>query len=193
MRTSALALRAAVVAVVLAAAPVAAAHAVGGGTVTANPSAARPGAEVDLNVSGCHGAGGRADSDAFVAPADLAPSGGAAPPAAAAPTAGLPTLVAQARVRSSIAPGDHAITVTCEDTRITGTLHVVDPARPAPSPTAPVSAGGGGTAPISVAGERAEDNGPGAVQTVTGLVLAGVAATVVAFRSARRRRPPGAH
>ncbi|MGW4004162.1 hypothetical protein [Streptomyces nigra] len=36
----------------------------------------------------------------------------------------------------------------------------------------------------------AREDGPGTAHTVTGLVLAGVAATAVALRSARRSRRP---
>ncbi|GAA2957734.1 hypothetical protein [Streptomyces enissocaesilis] len=53
-----------------------------------------------------------------------------------------------------------------------------------PTPHAPVHAGGGGTAQLAAA----EEDGPGTPHTVIGLVLAGVAAVAVAYRSARRRR-----
>ncbi|WP_267243854.1 hypothetical protein [Streptomyces sp. PR69] len=68
--------------------------------------------------------------------------------------------------------------------------------RPA-SPVAPVRAGGGGTATLA-GGQAAEqpsarpdvaETGPSTPHTVIGLVLAGVAAIAVAFRSSRRRRP----
>jgi hypothetical protein len=45
-------------------------------------------------------------------------------------------------------------------------------------------------APVSTV--DAEDAGPSTPQTVIGLALAGVAAVVVALRSARRRRRTGA-
>lgn len=54
------------------------------------------------------------------------------------------------------------------------------------SPVAPVQAGGGGAAEHVAAEERG--TGPGAAQGVTGLVLAGVAAVVVALRGLRRGR-----
>ncbi|MFJ8936333.1 hypothetical protein ACIRL0_11520 [Streptomyces sp. NPDC102365] len=58
---------------------------------------------------------------------------------------------------------------------------------PAPaSPVAPVHAGGGGTSRLAAAETRSE--GPGTRHAVVGLVLAGVAAVAVAFRSARRSR-----
>ncbi|MBX9364010.1 hypothetical protein [Streptomyces sp. WAC04114] len=59
------------------------------------------------------------------------------------------------------------------------------PSAPA-SPVAPVQAGGGGAAELVAAEERGA--GPGAAQGVTGLVLAGVAAVVVALRGLRRGR-----
>ncbi|MER7896926.1 hypothetical protein ABTX62_12595 [Streptomyces sp. NPDC096046] len=59
------------------------------------------------------------------------------------------------------------------------------PGAPA-SPVAPVQAGGGGAAALIAAEDRG--NGPGTAQGVTGLVLAGVAAVVVAWRGVRRRR-----
>ncbi|MER5578820.1 hypothetical protein [Streptomyces massasporeus] len=59
------------------------------------------------------------------------------------------------------------------------------PGAPA-SPVAPVQAGGGGAAGLVAAEERGA--GPGTAQGVTGLVLAGVAAVVVALRGLRRGR-----
>ncbi|MFF6913152.1 hypothetical protein [Streptomyces sp. NPDC012466] len=59
------------------------------------------------------------------------------------------------------------------------------PGAPA-SPVAPVQAGGGGAAARIAAEDRG--TGPGRAQGVTGLVLAGVAAVVVAWRGVRRRR-----
>ncbi|MDQ0713630.1 hypothetical protein QFZ55_003082 [Streptomyces luteogriseus] len=54
------------------------------------------------------------------------------------------------------------------------------------SPVAPVQAGGGGAAELVAAEERGA--GPGTAQGVTGLVLAGVAAVVIALRGLRRGR-----
>ncbi|MFF7307818.1 hypothetical protein [Streptomyces sp. NPDC008137] len=54
------------------------------------------------------------------------------------------------------------------------------------SPIAPVEAGGGGAAHLVAAEDRR--TGPGTAQTVTGLVLAGVAAVAVALGSVRRKR-----
>lgn len=57
------------------------------------------------------------------------------------------------------------------------------------SPVAPVEAGGGGAADLVAAESRG--TGPGTAQGVTGLVLAGVAAVVVALGSVRRNRNRG--
>ncbi|MGW3624648.1 hypothetical protein [Streptomyces sp. NPDC000880] len=57
------------------------------------------------------------------------------------------------------------------------------------TPYAPVRAGGGGSADLAADGPAAPaEAGPGIPDTVIGLVLAGVAAVAVAFRSSRRRR-----
>ncbi len=53
-----------------------------------------------------------------------------------------------------------------------------------PDSPRPRARGGGGTAQLAAA----EEDGPGMPHTVIGLVLAGVAAVAVAYRSARRRR-----
>ncbi|MDQ1019266.1 hypothetical protein [Streptomyces afghaniensis] len=60
--------------------------------------------------------------------------------------------------------------------------------RPGPhaSPVAPVQAGGGGAADLVAAEDRGA--GPGTAQGVTGLVLAGIAAVVVALGGVRRSR-----
>ncbi|MFF4230198.1 hypothetical protein [Streptomyces sp. NPDC001820] len=57
------------------------------------------------------------------------------------------------------------------------------------TPYAPVRAGGGGTAALAADGPaHSADAGPSIPHAVIGLVLAGVAAVAVAFRSSRRRR-----
>ncbi|MFD5558903.1 hypothetical protein ACFWIA_34395 [Streptomyces sp. NPDC127068] len=157
------------------------------------PTAAPPGTEVALTVTGCPGTTARARSDAFVAPADLAP----APRGTG--------LFAEARLRSGAAPGPYGITVSCagRDHVVPAAVRVAAPGRqggpgqgepdrpgePAATPTAPVSAGGGG-APGPEAEDR-EDTGPGLRQAVVGLVLACVAALVVVGRGVRARRPDG--
>jgi hypothetical protein len=163
--------------------------------VSVTPSNPTPGSEIQVRARGCATgtSGTAAASRAFVADALLAGRTG--------------ELVGETRIRSTLTPGTYDIKVTCgglgdkaddaaEPGKVdeaTGTLTVVKkPPAPAPaapsahqSPTAPVSAGGGGTARLSSVEERAE--GPGTPHTVVGLVLAGVAAVAVAVRSVRRR------
>ncbi|SEQ32959.1 hypothetical protein SAMN04487983_1004166 [Streptomyces sp. yr375] len=173
-----------------------------GGSVTMTPSAPTPGAEVTLKVGGCGGRTATATSDAFVTDARLVTTGGG-------------TLAGDTRVRTSIGPGIYDVKITCVDSEVRGRITVVastrtrpgestTPTWPAspdspdspPSPIAPVHAGGGGTAPLAPVAPLAsadearvgEGGGPGTAQTVIGLVLAGVAATVVVFRGLRRRR-----
>jgi hypothetical protein len=169
------------------------AHASGdGGTVSVTPSRPAPGAEITLKVTGCAGRTATAISDAFVSDVRLSGSGG--------------SLVGDTRVRSSVAVGAYDVRITCVDFTVKGRISVVapphaEPLRPgepsgpaaqdvptvAASPVAPVRAGGGGAAPLASV-EEARVDGPGAVQAVIGLVLAGVAAAAVVFRGVRRRR-----
>ncbi|KUO13683.1 hypothetical protein [Streptomyces sp. DSM 15324] len=160
-----------------------------GGSVSVTPETPTPGAEVVLRVSGCGGKTATAASTAFVADARLVVVG----------TGG--TLVGETRVRSSITAGTYDVRITCVDFQVKGRITIVapgrgpsqSPARPTvpgdtpASPVAPVHAGGGGTAPLAAADE-ARVEGPGTAQTVTGLVLAGVAAAVVAYRGTRATR-----
>ncbi|MEU1183040.1 hypothetical protein ABZ464_36460 [Streptomyces sp. NPDC005820] len=163
-----------------------------GGSVSVTPETPTPGSEVVLKVSGCGGKTATAASAAFVADARLVGTGG--------------TLVGETQVRSSIAAGTYDVRITCVDFQVKGRITVIA-APPSPShtptrtpsrmpsvpgdtpasPIAPVHAGGGGTAPLASADE-ARVEGPGTAQTVTGLVLAGVAAAVVAYRGARGAR-----
>ncbi|QJT01950.1 hypothetical protein G9272_17860 [Streptomyces asoensis] len=180
-----------------------------GGSVSITPSTPAPGAEVTLKVSGCGGRTATAASDAFVADAQLADAQLA--DAQLAGAAG--TLVGDTRVRSSIGTGTYDVQITCVDFKVKGHIKVVasssaessersessdfessepyGPSTPA-SPVAPVRAGGGGTAPLAplaaVDEAQVEGHGPGTVQTVVGMVLAGVAAAAVAFRGVHRRR-----
>ncbi|MEH0544586.1 hypothetical protein QA802_16285 [Streptomyces sp. B21-105] len=168
------------------------AHASGDGTVSVTPSKPSPGADITLKVTGCAGRTATATSDAFVSDARLSGSGG--------------SLAGDTRVRSSVAVGGYDVRITCVDFTVKGRISVVapspaDPSRPrespghavldeptvAASPVAPVRAGGGGTAPLASV-EEARVDGPGAVQAIIGLVLAGVAVAAVVFRGVRRRR-----
>ncbi|MFE7269862.1 hypothetical protein [Streptomyces sp. NPDC057623] len=152
-----------------------AAYAADGG-VSVSPSAPHPGGDIALLVSGCREKTALAVSTAFVADVRL--------------TVGADgTLVGQSRIRSTVTAGVYNVKVACGDASRAGAVHVVRkgarPSAPA-SPVAPVEAGGGGTAHLAVVDAR--EAGPGTAHTVTGLVLAGVAATAVALRSARRGR-----
>lgn len=152
-----------------------AAYAADGG-VSVSPSSPHPGGDVALLVSGCGEKTALAVSAAFVA--DVRLSVGADG-----------TLVGQSRISSTITAGTYDVKVACGDTSRAGAVTVVRKgARPSAhaSPVAPVEAGGGGTAHLAVVDAR--EAGPGTAHTVTGLVLAGVAATAVALRSARRSR-----
>lgn len=152
------------------------AHAADGGDLSVTPSAPAPGTDVALRVGGCStGRTGTAVSPAFVADVRLTGADG--------------TLVGESRVRSTLTAGTYAVKVSCGETERAGTITVAAkgarPAAPA-SPVAPVPAGGGGAARFTASDARAA--GPGAAHTVTGLILAGAAATAVALRSARRSR-----
>ncbi|MEU1253950.1 hypothetical protein ACWHLZ_14730 [Streptomyces chartreusis] len=162
-----------------------AAHATDGG-VSLSPSSPQPGGDITLRVSGCAQRTATAVSKAFVADARLT-------------VAGDGELVGESRVRSTARAGSYGVQVACGDTSRTGAVtvaakaaghsvrHGPQPASSA-SPTAPVRAGGGGTSRLAMVDAREE--GPGTAHTVTGLILAGVAATAVALRSARRGRRP---
>ncbi|WP_151775029.1 hypothetical protein [Streptomyces abyssomicinicus] len=153
------------------------------------PTAPRPGADVRVTVDRCGGRTGTAASDAFVAEARLTGTGVDG------------RLTGETRVRSGVRPGAYRVRIRCDgvpdrfaEVRVAGVrTGVAPPTPPAVSPTAPVPAGGGGLARAEAeakAQEDAEAAAPGAAQTVTGLVLAGVAAAVVVLvpRTARRRR-----
>ena len=161
------------------------AYAADGGGVSVTPASPAPGADVALRISGCAGTTGSAASDAFVADAKLVGAAG--------------TLAGETRVRSSLEPGSYDVKITCGSVTVKGAIKVVadasrssqspsaPPSAPA-SPVAPVHAGGGGTAHLAAVDARAA--GPGTAHAVVGLLLAGVAATAVALRSARRSRRP---
>lgn len=169
-----------------------AAHAADGGSVSVTPAAPAPGTDVSVRVHGCSGRQGTAVSDAFVADAQLTGSQG--------------TLSGETRVRSSLRAGAYDVRITCADFVISGRITVVDrgtapgtapnqavgpfqdPGRlfgGAPSPVAPVPAGGGGTAHFATVATT--DSGPDTGQAVTGLALAGIAAAAVGLRTRRGR------
>ena len=160
------------------------AYAADGGGVTVTPASPAPGADVALKISGCAGTTGSAASAAFVADAKLVGTAG--------------TLAGETRVRTSLEPGSYDVRITCGSVTVKGAIKVVEtgsqspsapPSTPA-SPVAPVHAGGGGAA-AHLAAVDARAAGPGTAHAVVGLLLAGVAATAVALRSARRGRRTG--
>ncbi|WP_307822194.1 hypothetical protein [Streptomyces flavofungini] len=142
------------------------------------PESAAPGARVDVRVKGCDGTTGAAGSGAFVRDVELTGRDG-----------GKGVLSGTTRVRQGVS-GTYEITVTCDGHphQGVGTVQVKGAgAGTGQTPTAPVRAGGGGTAPLTSA--AADEAGPGTRHAVVGLVLAGVAAVAVALRSVRRRHP----
>ncbi|MGP3923572.1 hypothetical protein [Streptomyces sp. 8N616] len=149
------------------------------GTLKVTPSTAAPGAEVEIRVQGVKGAKDtriRARSKVFVADAELASDAGGA-------------LFAEAKIRSTAAPGRYKITCDC---KAEGTITVVAPHdsptdSPTGSPTAPVRAGGGGTAALG-ADAMERQNGPGVVHFIVAAGLAGGAGLAVAGIALRRRR-----
>ncbi|MEV8476470.1 hypothetical protein [Streptomyces sp. NPDC051173] len=150
------------------------------GAVSLTPVTGTPGSRVQLRVAGCATDKATATSPAFVTDARLAKD-----------RAGL---FAETTVRSTAAPGTYAVRVRCDGRDGTGegrlTVVAHEDARspehagravrrpPAPSPVAPVPAGGGGTA--------AAADPPG----VPGLVLAGGTALAAAGVTWYRRRTP---
>ncbi|MGW0536641.1 hypothetical protein [Streptomyces sp. NPDC003032] len=166
------------------------AHDVGSVRATVVPASAAPGATVQVSVSGCESTTGSAGAGAFEGEAELTRRDGG----------GTDSLNGSARIRNGVT-GSYELTVICDGHPHQGVGTVrVNPRKPEKStspsqtgePTSPVRAGGGGTAKFtSVASAEAGDAdeaGPGTRHAVVGLVLAGVAAVAVAFRSARRRR-----
>ncbi|MFJ3099948.1 hypothetical protein [Streptomyces sp. NPDC086835] len=219
MRTGSIAFRVAGVAAVLVMAPATAAFAGNSVKATVNPAATRPGGEVEIRVVGCRDRSGVARSHAFVADAELSAKGGhgwltgrAKVRADAEPGTYALRVTCDLRdhrdagsvqvERHPHRPSHPAQPSHPSRPRPSHTAgHEEPPGRPSPSasrphesPVAPVRAGGGGAAVLAapVSTVDAEDAGPSTPQTVIGLALAGVAAVVVALRSARRRRRTGA-
>ncbi|WP_367836365.1 hypothetical protein [Streptomyces rochei] len=156
-----------------------AAHAADGTGVSVSPSSPAPGGDVRLRVADCTEKAAVAVSAAFVSDVKLSLSGSDG------------VLVGAGTVRSTTEVGAYAVRVTCGDRAREGTVTVAGRERPtAPaSPVAPVDAGGGGTARLAASDARdeARPEPPGTAHTVTGLVLAGIAAVAVALRGVRSR------
>ncbi|MFL5992959.1 MAG: hypothetical protein ACJ736_01310 [Streptomyces sp.] len=161
-----------------------AARAADGGSVSVTPSSPAAGADLTLRVTGCAGRTATAASAAFVADARLTGADG--------------SLAGETRVRSSTAPGSYDVEITCADLQVKGRITVVAAqgatatatATALATPVAPVNAGGGWTA-THLSAMQPQPTGPGTGQTVTGLVLAGVAAVAVVLRRSRRSRGTG--
>lgn len=156
-----------------------AADAANGDGVSVSPSSPVPGGDVTLRVADCTEKTAVAGSAAFVSDVQLSL------------TAKDGELVGSSRIRSSTEAGAYAVQVKCGDEARKGSVTVAErrsPAAPA-SPVAPVDAGGGGTATLASADarEEARPEPPGTAHTVTGLVLAGIAAVAVALRGVRSR------
>ncbi|MFG3316586.1 hypothetical protein ACGF3J_00860 [Streptomyces sp. NPDC048171] len=159
-------------------APVSPVYATDGGGVSVSPSSPAPGGDVELRVPDCTERTAVAVSAAFVSEARLTVA------------ADDGVLVGTGTVRSGMEAGVYAVRVTCGGDAREGTVNVERrrPAAPA-SPVAPVPAGGGGSARLAAdgGGEEARPEPPGTAHTVTGLVLAGIAAVAVALRGVRSR------
>ncbi|WAL95683.1 hypothetical protein [Streptomyces sp. Je 1-369] len=157
------------------------AHENGSVRATITPASTAPGATVEVSVTGCSGTTGTAGSGAFEGDAQLTGRDG-----------DKYALNGSAKIKRGIS-GTHDVTVTCDGHPHQG-VGTVRIERHNPEPVSPVRAGGGGTAQLTTtaasaeADEEANEAGPGTRHTVIGLVLAGVAAVAVAFRSVRRRR-----
>ncbi|MEU6080641.1 hypothetical protein [Streptomyces sp. NPDC047108] len=141
------------------------------------PSVVAPGAEVEIRVQGLKETKGTkvvVRSEVFVTEARLASDsrGG---------------LYGEAKIKSSASPGRHSVTCDCG---VKATITIVathDSSSPHESPTAPVRAGGGGTAVLAPAAAEKED-GPGLAHFVVAAGLAGGAALAFAGIAVRRRR-----
>ncbi|MET7271525.1 hypothetical protein ABZS59_10115 [Streptomyces flaveolus] len=155
------------------------AYAADGGGVSVTPSSPAPGTDVTLRVPDCAERTAVAVSAAFESDVRLS----------VAAEDGV--LVGSSTVRSTVSAGAYAVQVTCGDDARKGTITVERRHRPtAPaSPVAPVDAGGGGTAELAASdtGDGARVDPPGTAHTVTGLVLAGIAAVAVGLRGVRSR------
>ncbi|MFD6971899.1 hypothetical protein OG756_15270 [Streptomyces sp. NBC_01310] len=199
MRSVPIAVRAAGVAVALAAFSVVSASTAlageedrGRGSIAVDPDPAHPGSQVKLRVQGCEGTRGEAKSSVFVSDVDLHGRDGGRSP-----------LYGEATISSHASPGWHSVRVRCDGhEKISGSVQISPYRHPShhASPVWPVHAGGGGMAaelaekgkPVTVAEKKHADDGPGLPHTVIGAILAAVATLAVAGRAlALRRRRSG--
>ncbi|WP_461111082.1 hypothetical protein [Streptomyces calidiresistens] len=166
------------------------------GEVIITPVNPHPGDEVRLRVFGCRDRHGTAHSEAFVTEARLGPATGGG-------------LVGEARISSTIAPGSYAVDVSCDGRpkAVSGRITVVSKHSPPPRPphkphhpTAPVKAGGGGTADertpevggsaLAAPAASPAGTGAGSGPLLAVLGVLGIAG-VTGFRVLRRRRTAG--
>ncbi len=200
MRSVPIAVRAAGVAVALAAfSAVTASTALAGeedrgrGSIAVDPDPAHPGSQVKLRVQGCDGIRGEAKSSVFVSDVDLHGRDGGRSP-----------LYGEATISSHASPGWHSVRVRCDGhEKISGSVQISPYRHPShhASPVWPVHAGGGGMSaelaeaakPVTAAAKKDHgDDGPGLPHTVIGAILAAVATLAVAGRAlALRRRRSG--
>ncbi|WP_443331013.1 hypothetical protein [Streptomyces sp. 8N706] len=135
------------------------------GSLKVSPSVVAAGAEVQVHVEDCKGSKVMARSEAFVADAQLAAKGGGG-------------LHAEAKIRSTTSPGTYKVRCDCG-----GEAPLTVVARGS-TPTAPVKAGGGGTARAV----SKDADGPGVAHVIVGAGLAGAAGLAVAGIALHRRR-----
>jgi hypothetical protein len=178
------------------------AHPFAGGRVDVqiNPVSPRPGDTVEILVTGCKSdKNATAHSEAFVAEAPLGRADG--------------ELLGEARISSTVAPGVYSVDVSCDGDPKAGSARVVitglvdpepdpEPTKH-PKPTAPVRAGGGGTAEDAeqqalaqpADGDAGEDDGaaaggpvvaPFGVTLLAGGLLAGAVVLAARRRSGDR-------
>ncbi|WP_432095965.1 hypothetical protein [Streptomyces sp. bgisy100] len=141
-------------------------HAAGAEQLRLSPAVVAAGAEVEVKVEGCRGTKVMARSEVFVEDAELsAEEGGGGHHAAA-------------KVKSTTEPGRYKVRCDCGGE---AELTVVGEGE---TPSAPVQAGGGGTAGLA----SEDEDGPGAVQILVGAGLASAAGLAVAGIALHRRR-----
>lgn len=146
------------------------------GSVKITPSKVRAGEQVNIRVDSCDGDKGIARSDAFISSVALK-------------SAADETLTGDASVRAAIDPGTYAVLIDCYDKTgnlkrsiAEGKFTVIPGGKPHPvKPTAPVKAGGGGTAGESTGTSGAMPLG------LTGAAVLGLAGAVILRRRATAR------
>lgn len=148
------------------------------GSVKITPSKVRPGEQVNIRVDACDGDKGIARSDAFISSVSLK-------------AAADETLTGDASVRAALDPGTYVVLIDCYDKTgnlkrsiAEGKFTVLSRGKPQPpvKPTAPVKAGGGGTA-----SESAGTSGATTTMGLTGAAAIGLAGALILRRRAAAR------